>query len=49
MFLTACSSKTIDDKATYQILNFDKELTFNEFKMLIDKYSETASFPQIDK
>jgi len=49
LFLAACSSKNIYNKENFQALNFDKELSFSEFKMLLEKYNEITDIPEIDK
>ena len=49
LFIAACSSKTAVNVKNYQSINFDKNFSFNEFNMLLDKYNETADFPEIDK
>tara|TARA_B100000700_G_scaffold304411_1_gene377027 strand:+ start:69 stop:236 length:168 start_codon:yes stop_codon:yes gene_type:complete len=48
LFVIGCSSKTLDKKVNYQSLNFDKDLSFNEFKMMLEKYSEISDYPNID-
>ena len=44
MFLISCSSANIVDNN----LNFDKEMTYNEFKMMLNKYDKISGYPDID-
>ena len=49
LFLVSCSSKNIDNHASSVLLDFNKDLSFNEFKMLLEKYNEITDIPEIDK
>ena len=46
--LTACSSNNMSNDLNNEILDFDKELTFEEFKVLIDKYNNISKYPDMD-
>tara|TARA_Y100000590_G_C15622448_1_gene978125 strand:- start:200 stop:370 length:171 start_codon:yes stop_codon:yes gene_type:complete len=48
-FLASCSAIYPKNSLDSEILNFDKNLTFNEFKNLLEKYNQIKSFPDIDK
>jgi|TARA_B100000470_G_C19607194_1_gene309314 hypothetical protein len=45
IFLTACSSENLNNN----VLNFDKDLTFDEFKILLEEYNKINGYPEIDK
>ena len=47
--LTSCSSPNANFKENNEILNFDKELSFEEFNILTNKYSDISPYPNIDK
>ena len=47
-FLISCASPNYDYKAKNEILDFNKDLTFDEFSKLIIKYAEISSYPNID-
>ena len=42
--LTACSSNITSN----EILDFNSELSFEEFRVLVDKYSNISKYPDID-
>ena len=44
IFLTACSSKNINNK----ILDFNMDLTYDEFKFLLEEYNKKKGYPDID-
>jgi hypothetical protein len=44
IFLSACTSKNIDNK----ILDFNMDLTFDEFKILLEEYNQNKGYPDID-
>ena len=48
-FLISCSSKNLNYDTKNEILNFNKDLTFDEFNMLLIKYAEIAPYPNIDR
>jgi len=48
-FLVSCSTTNEKFKKNNEILNFDKELSFDEFNKLANKYSDRKTFPNIDK
>ena len=45
IFLTACSSEKLNNN----VLNFDNDLTFDEFKILLEEYNKINGYPEIDK
>ena len=44
IFLTACSSKNINNN----ILDFNMDLTYDEFKVLLEEYNKKRGYPDID-
>ena len=48
-FLTACSSENLNENLNINDLNFDKDLTFEEFKVLLEEYNRIKGYPEIDK
>ena len=44
IFLTACTSKNVNNN----ILDFNMDLTFDEFKILLEEYSKKKGYPDID-
>ena len=45
IFLTACSSKNVNNN----ILDFNMDLTFDEFKVLLEEYNKKKGYPDIDR
>jgi len=45
--LTACSSTNMNSDLNNKVLNFNKKLSFEEFKILVDKYSNISKYPDI--
>ena len=45
IFLTACTSKNVNNN----ILDFNMDLTFDEFKILLEEYDKNKGYPSIDK
>ena len=45
IFLTSCSSNNLDTNNLN--LNFNKDLTFNEFKELLIKYNDLSPYPDL--
>ena len=45
--LTACSSSNMSKDLNNEILDFDRELSFEEFKVLVDKYNSISKYPDI--
>ena len=45
--LTACSSSNMSKDLNNEILDFDRELNFEEFKVLVDKYNSISKYPDI--
>ena len=46
--LAGCSSNNISSDLNNEVLDFNKELTFEEFKVLVDKYNKITKYPVID-
>ena len=46
--LTACSSNNTSSDLNNVVLNFNKELSFEEFRVLLDKYNNVSKYPGID-
>ena len=46
--LTACSSNNMSNDLNNEVLDFDRELTFKEFRVLVDKYNNISKYPDID-
>ena len=44
IFLTACTSKNVNNN----ILDFNMDLTFDEFKVLLEEYNKKRGYPDID-
>ena len=44
IFLTACTSKNVNNN----ILDFNIDLTFDEFKVLLEEYNKKKGYPDID-
>ena len=49
LFLLSCSSMNLEDNSDNEILDFNKELTFDEFKRLLVKYNKVNKYPDITK
>jgi hypothetical protein len=49
LFLMSCSAPISNYNVDNEILDFDKDLTFNEFNELIIKYAKTTPYPNIDQ
>ena len=47
-FLAACSANNTSNDLNNEILDFDKELSFEEFKVLVDKYNNISKYPDIN-
>ena len=46
--LTACSSNNMNSELNSEALNFNRELNFEEFRVLVDKYNSITKYPDID-
>ena len=46
--LTTCSSNNMSNDLNNEVLDFDRELTFEEFRVLVDKYNNISKYPDID-
>ena len=47
IFLTACASKNLNNNN--KVLDFNMDLTFDEFKVLLEEYDKNKGYPDIDK
>ena len=47
--LTSCSSTNLNNNLDNEILGFNTNLTFNEFKNLLEEYNKSSTYPDIDK
>ena len=45
IFLTTCTSKNVNNN----ILDFNMDITFDEFKVLLEDYNKNKGYPIIDK
>ena len=48
LFLMSCATPNLDYNNKNETFNFNKEMTFDEFKNLLSKYAKTSSYPNID-
>ena len=48
LFLISCASPNYNYKANNVVLDFDKDLSFDELSELIIKYAEISPYPNID-
>ena len=46
--LTACSSNNMSNDLNNEVLDFDRELSFEEFRILVDKYNNISKYSDID-
>ena len=46
--LTACSSNNMNSDLSNKVLDFNRELSFEEFRVLLDKYSNISKYPDIN-
>ena len=44
IFLAACTSKNVNNN----ILDFNMDLTYDEFKVLLEEYNKKKEYPDID-
>ena len=44
IFLTACTSKNVNNN----VLDFNIDFTFDEFKILLEEYNKKKGYPEID-
>jgi hypothetical protein len=49
LFLISCTSPNSNLNTKIKVLDFNKDLTFNEFNELITEYAEISSYPDINK
>ena len=47
-FLSACSSNNISSDLNNKVFDFNNELSFEEFRVLLDNYSKNSKYPDID-
>ena len=48
-FLTACSSTNLSSNFNDEVINFDQIKSFDKFKLMLEKYNEKSSYPNINK
>tara|TARA_Y100001935_G_scaffold88144_1_gene73098 strand:- start:2076 stop:2249 length:174 start_codon:yes stop_codon:yes gene_type:complete len=46
-FITSCSNNSFNDEKKIDI-NFNNEMTFNDYKAKLDEYAEQGYYPNID-
>jgi len=46
-FLAACSTNNTSNDLNNEIFDFDRDLSFEEFKVLVDKYNSISKYPDI--
>ena len=46
--LTACSTNDISTDLNNKVLDLNRELSFKEFSVLVDKYNNISKYPDID-
>ena len=49
IFLISCTTPNSNYNVNNEFLDFDKNLTFDEFNTLLIKYTRTSSYPNIDE
>ena len=47
-FLAACSTNNTSNDLDNEIFDFDRDLNFEEFKVLVDKYNNISKYPDIN-
>ena len=48
LFLISCTSPKLNYNVQNEILDFSKDLTFQEFNEILIKYNENTPYPNID-
>tara|TARA_Y100000590_G_scaffold362347_1_gene419495 strand:- start:693 stop:863 length:171 start_codon:yes stop_codon:yes gene_type:complete len=48
LILTACSSSNINNNLNNEVIDFNKELSFEEFRVLLDKFNNISNYPDIN-
>ena len=48
LLLTSCSFNKTSDLNNKKILNFDNDYTFTEFSIILEKYNDRTSYPNIN-
>ena len=49
LFIVACSPMNKSTSLNNEIIDFNKDLTFDEFKILLEEYNKINGYPEIDK
>jgi hypothetical protein len=49
LFLISCAIPNSNKGVNNEVLNFDKDLTFEDFNILLTVYAETSPYPNLDK
>jgi len=48
-FLSSCVSPILNDRPSNTKLDFNDDLSFDDFNKLVTKYAETSPYPNLDK
>ena len=48
LLLASCASPNIDYNSKKKIIDFDNDLTLDEYSVLLIKYAEISSYPNLD-
>ena len=48
LFLISCATPNSSNNVNNEVLNFDKNLTFEEFNILLPVYAKTSPYPNIE-
>jgi hypothetical protein len=48
LFLISCATPNSSNNVNNEVLNFDKNLTFEEFNILLTVYAKTSPYPNIE-
>ena len=49
LFLISCAIPNSNNAVNNEVFNFDKDLTFEEFNILLTVYAETSPYPNLEK
>jgi len=49
LFLASCSSPNLNISSNNMKLNFDEDLSFDDFNQLLIQYAKTHPYPNIDQ
>ena len=48
LFLAACSTKNIENNLNNKVFDFNIDLNFEEFEILLNKYNKVKGYPDIN-